>query len=380
MIKKSLQYLVLSDIHLYHPNTTTREIIDHIDIFFGHYQPGSDYTRLDIIFIAGDLFDSLADFSNNDTHLVNVWLSQFIRFCSTYNIKLRVLEGTPSHDWRQSKIIEVIIQVMKATIDYKYIDVLHIEMIEEFNLSILYVPDEWTPSADMTQTQVKQLLKDNHLNGVDIAIMHGMFHHQVEHIPNKKHCHDEIFYLQHVKYAISIGHIHTHTRYDRIVAQGSFDRLRHNEEEPKGAVLIQLDPNGVFEAFFIENKLAKRYVTITFKSMDIDKCSPKLDKLIRSLPAGSFVRIKASKEHPFFVGLDQLKQCYLDYHISRIAFDKEDPIQQYLHTETLPMDYQPMSITQANIDDLLWQQIDAKYTLTVNERALLQTLLEAAHG
>lgn len=380
MIKKPLQYLVLSDIHLYHPNTTTLEIINHIDAFFGHYKPGSDFTRLDIIFIAGDLFDSLADFSNNDTHLVNLWLSCLIRFCSTYDIKLRVLEGTPSHDWRQSKIIEVIIQVMQLSIDYKYVDTLFIEVIEDINLSILYIPDEWTTSAEITQYQVTQLMKERSLQQVDIAMIHGMFGYQVEHIPNKKHCHSEAYYLSIVKYIISVGHIHTHTRYDRIVAQGSFDRLRHNEEEPKGAVLISLDPNGTCSAVFIENILAKRYVTITFKSLDIDKCSPKLDKLIRSLPKDSYVRIKAAKEHPFFVGLDQLKACYIDYNLSRIAFDKEDRTQRYLNTEVLPMDYQPMSITEANIDDLLWQQIDCKYQLTSKERDLLLNLLGEAHG
>lgn len=380
MIKKALQYLVVSDVHLYHPHTSTAEIIHHLDVFFEHYRPTSRYTQLDMIVIAGDLFDNLADFSSNETHLVNLWVSQLVRFCSTYNIVLRVLEGTPSHDWRQSKIIEVIIEVMKAPIDYKYIDVLHIERIEAFNLTVLYIPDEWTPDALTTQQHVDQLFKEHRLSQVDIGIFHGMFPYQVEHIPNKKHCHDEQYYLNKVQYVISIGHIHTHSRYDRIIAQGSFDRLRHNEEEPKGAVVITLDPNGTYEAVFVENKLAKRYVTVTFKSMDIDKCSTKLDKLIKTLPPDSYIRIKAYKEHPFYVGLDQLKQCYIDYTFSRIAFDKEDRTQQLLHTEVLPMEYQPMSITQANLDELLWQQIDSKYTLTHAERALMHTLLEAAHG
>lgn len=376
MIKKPLQYLVISDVHLYHPKTTTYEIIDHLDNFFQYYKPGTDFTNIDILFIAGDLFDGLTDFSNRDSHLVNLWLSRLLTFCSTFNIKLRVLEGTPSHDWHQSKIIDIIIKVMSINIDYKYIDVLCIEHIEDLGLSILYLPDEWTTSAAITQDQVQKLLNEEGISQVDIAIMHGMFTYQLVNVPNQKHCHSESYYLSIVKYVISIGHIHTHSVYERIIAQGSFDRLRHGEEEPKGAVLISLYPDGSYKYLFIQNKLAKIYKTIVFRSNDLQESSDRLVKILKKLPDESHIRIKASKDHPFFVGLDTLKSQYINFNFTRLAIGKEDVQQQYLNTEILPIDYEPLALTEDNLVMLLWQQIDSKYVLTEFEKNELKSILE----
>lgn len=379
MIKKPLRYLVLSDVHFYHTKTSTREIIQHLDNFFQYYQPGTDFTQLDILFIAGDLFDGLADFSSYDTHMVNLWLSRLITFCSTNSIKLRVLEGTPSHDWHQSKIIDIIIEVMSIKIDYKYIDILSIEYMEDIGLSILYLPDEWTSSAELTHQQVEQLLISEKLQEVDIAIMHGMFSYQLHNVANQRHCHCEAYYLSIVKYIISIGHIHTYSVYERIIAQGSFDRLRHGEEEAKGAVMVTIDPSGSYDHIFIQNKLAKSYVTITFRSLDVDKSNAKLEKILRKLQDDSYVRIKASKEHPFFVGLDSLKAHYPNFNITRMALEKEDVLQQYLTTEILPIDYEPLALTQDNLVILLKQQINAKYVLTSDEVMLLDSILENVH-
>jgi DNA repair exonuclease SbcCD nuclease subunit len=63
-----LKYLVLSDIHLGSKNNTTAEIINNLDIFFKNYTQDGEFSELDIIFIAGDLFDRLLDM--NDQTLV----------------------------------------------------------------------------------------------------------------------------------------------------------------------------------------------------------------------------------------------------------------------------------------------------------------------
>ena len=79
------------------------------------------------------------------------------------------------------------------------------------------------------------------LTKVDYAVMHGQFDYQLpKHITGMPR-HDSQKYLDIVKHYIFIGHIHTHSVYDRIIAQGSFDRLTHGQEEPKGYVVSIVD-------------------------------------------------------------------------------------------------------------------------------------------
>lgn len=380
MPNKDLKYLVLSDIHLGHRKTPAGEMIEHLDVFFHHYQPISPYVDLDIIFIAGDLFDQLLDFADREVCVISLWLSRLVTFCSIYDIKLRILFGTPSHDWHQSRIVETIVSMTGKTIDYRYVDTLYIEKMEDFDLTILYIPDEWTPSTDLTFSQVQQLLREEGLIEVDIAIMHGVFGHQLKGVPGHIQKHNEANYLPIVKYFVSIGHIHTFSVYDRIIAQGSFDRISHGEEEPKGAVLIQINRDGESRYDFIENKQAKVYKTIEFKSYDMDKCIAKLEKTLAKLPFDSYVRIKAAKDHPLYSGLDSVKLRYLDFNFSRTTIDKVDQSYQLMNQEEVIVDYVPLSINSNNIVPLLFEQISAKYSLTTGQLELLDSILQKTNS
>ena len=139
-----ISYLVISDIHLGHKRNQTTDILHNLDNFFDFYSDTCSYKDLDIIFIAGDMFDSLLDFSGTEIHEIIVWLDKLMRFCGKHKIKLRVLEGTPSHDWKQSKIVDTMHNMMYffTSADIKYIDTLYIEHIKDLELYILYVPDE----------------------------------------------------------------------------------------------------------------------------------------------------------------------------------------------------------------------------------------------
>ena len=102
---------------------------------------------------------------------------------------------------------------------------------------------------------------------VDIAIMHGQFHYQFPRIKLDS-SHDEQEYLNMVKHYIHIGHIHTHSSYDRIIAQGSFDRIAHGEEENKGCVVAKIDTTNREndEWMFLVNDKAMRFITLNCPS------------------------------------------------------------------------------------------------------------------
>lgn len=373
---KDINYLVLSDIHLFHKKNKTEEIIDNLNRYFDHFSPKSRFAKLDLLFIAGDLFDTLVEFSNRDVHAALFWLSRLIDFCGRQKIKLRILEGTPSHDHRQSKTAEILVSLMDTKVDFKYIDTLHIEHVKDLGLHILYMPDEITASAELTLQHVRQLLTENQLEQVDIGIFHGCFTYQMNgHVTNQ--CHDEAAYLSIVRYFINIGHFHTFSTYERIIAEGSFDRLKHGEEEPKGGVLCHLSKTGEYTYSFIENPFAKLFKTIDIRGQDLDKAFNRLDKLLLTIPDNSHIRIKAAKDHPIYVAFEEVKKRYPMYVFTKMSDDEADATYQLIDSDSIfNHRYESIILTQDTLIPTLLTEINGKYTLTDSQLHLLTHTLE----
>lgn len=371
--------LVLSDIHLGHPRNTTSNIINNLLTFFDRFSPVSKYTELDMIIIAGDLFDSLLDLDGSDGFHsdIVIFLTRLISFCSKHGIKLRVLKGTPSHDWEQPRIVETLANVNKILTntdiepDVKYINALHVEYVKDLKLHILYVPDEWSVDASSTYQQVRAKLKELNIDQVDLAIMHGMFNYQLQGVGNSSIKHDEQSYLDIVKYYICVGHIHIHSVYDRIIAPGSFDRLSHGEEEPKGGILLTLGESPSYA--FISNLNAMLFKTIDVRFNDRDKAIQQLDKAIAHLPEGSYVRVRCKKDHPVYIGFDEIKQRYLYQNLSKIPSDK-DPYKQDL--SSIPT-YTTIDITKDNIVQLLMDSITTNHDIPEHKQTILKNNLES---
>lgn len=379
MNKKELKYLELSDIHLGHARNTAPEIINNLTAYFHDFKKDSPFVELDYIFIAGDLFDKLLDLSDPDTYAILDWLNRLAYFCSRHDIALRVLEGTPSHDWKQSYLVKALAGIVNTPLDFKYIDTLFIEHHERHDLWILYIPDEWTDNAETTYEQVLQLLKDNNISQVDIGMFHGYFTYQCKIGMQTTQAHDPEAYLSLVKHFINIGHIHTFTTYKRIIASGSFDRLSHGEEEPKGAVLCTIRDNNDDEFLFIENKKAKIFKTITLKSNDIDQCYLQIDKILAKIPHNSYIRIKAKKNHPIYSAFEEFKLRYVMYYFSKKSEEDEDEDKYLLVTDVLQSDvaYTPITLTPQNIVLSLMTEIRAKHQLNVQQDQLLTSILES---
>lgn len=372
-----IKYLVLSDIHLGNKRNKTEEIIRNLDTFFENYGPGTTYVDLDIIFIAGDLFDRLLDMNDDDTHLIKLWLDRLTRFCERYDIIFRVLKGTPSHDWNQSSQLETIWAISKTSANVKYVSTLSIEHIEELGLHVLYVPDEWSSSTEETLKQVKSLMASMQIKKVSIAIMHGLFNYQLPGIGSGHIKHDETSYLDIVEHFINIGHIHTHSTYERILAQGSFDRLRHNEEEPKGAMLMILDPSAGNRYFFIENKAAKIFKTITLKNQDVAKSLEYIDKQLSKVPQDSYIKIKAPKNHGLYLGFDELKIKFPLFNFSKGSLEEEEETAYNSRVnDMLDVAYASVQIDKENISALLWKEMLVKHRMTAEQHVIFTNVME----
>lgn len=366
MLKSKISYLVLSDIHLGHDRTPTKYIVANLLAFFA----ANDklLRKLDILFLAGDVYDKLLSSSSEEFITGNEWLSLLARYCSKHKIKLRVLEGTPSHDWKQLAVFSKMIDTLGLDLDYKYIDELSIEHMDDLGIHVLYVPDEWNHAAEETYIETTELMTKHGIDKVDIAIMHGQFSYQLPmvELPSS---HDVDKYLDIVRYYINIGHIHTSSVFKRILAQGSFDRLAHNEEEDKGGMLMTIYHTGDMEFLFLKNKNAYPYKQFDVSEMDASGVAKFIDKALTKLPLGTRVKIIiANNEVNKLLKPIQSKYKDLFFTIQK----KKAVVEPVIKNNRIEIT--PFEITRNNVEELLLNEL-SKYNLAPNEVDIIKAEL-----
>jgi DNA repair exonuclease SbcCD nuclease subunit len=383
MKTKRVKVIDLSDIHLHHSRTPTAKIIEELDTAIDRSVKTQD---IDIIFISGDIFDGLVTATADSLHLILDWIYRLLRRCKDMDIQLRILEGTPSHDWKQSRWFETINEKFNVHADLIYFPALAIEHNTKHNLNILYIPDEWRADTKETYQEVLALMKEKRLEKVDIAIMHGAFTYQLPTIAHGKvPMHNEEDYLRIVKYFIFIGHVHKHSTYERIIAPGSFSRLAHGEEEPKGYVEATIFDDDTFTVSFIENKDATLYKTIEIDEsiMTQDQALSFIKASLQSLPKGSHIRIKAKAGHVAIANKVVYLTHFPDYIFTlaseRIEKTKEDD-KEYDADNREHVEIQQITIDKDNILPLMSARLEAKYTdipLIARAQSLLVELVDS---
>lgn len=356
---KAIRILTINDIHLGHNTNKTANIINNLNSFFHTHH--KKISKVDMISINGDIWDKLLISYSQDHALVVAWLTQLVAYCSVHKIKLRILEGTPSHDWSQTKFLTEVVYNLKQEVDYKYINTLTIEKLDDLNLTILYVPDEYKPDATDTYNDVLKLMQDNHLTKVDVCMMHGAFNYQLP--IELKSSHDEESYLNIVRYFIAIGHIHIPSVFSRIIAPGSFDRIAHNEEHDKGAMLFTI-ANGEFSYEFLVNKNAKLYVTYDYMDKtNVEDIIKDVELKLKGLEPSSGVRIRVNEDVFLKKSLRAISDKYKNYFITieKKSIDTKNKENKVLLEE---VEDTAFNITKDNVKFLLFKEIESNNTLT----------------
>lgn len=355
MKNSKLNALVFSDVHLYHDKTKTEHIV------LGLFKALADNERLrdiDIIFITGDLFDHPVYMPNTDTSHVIKFVYHLLDMCVKYDIVLRILEGTPSHDWKQSRLIININEQLPNPVDAKHVVNLSIEHIERFGIDVLYVPDEWGTGCANTFLEVKQLLIEHNLTQVDLAMMHGCFNYQFPvNLVGKPDVHDEKSYLDITRYLIIIGHYHTPSSFERIRVPGSFDRLKHGEEEAKGHLEFSIYDTGAYDVKFIENKNAMIFKTFDFSGEEVSDVVSKLRDFLGDSPDECFIRIIANKDDAIYSGMRDLNRTFPLVHFKVSPKDKPE---DKMVTESKEI-VRPTTLSVDNIMTLMFNRLMDKH-------------------
>lgn len=355
---KAFTYLTISDIHLGKKSVPAKYIIDQLVSFMQNIEELNKNKKIDVIFIAGDLFDQALSFTADDVIHILQWARSFFKLCARNNIALRMLEGTPSHDRRQMRNL-VPLAKSTANLNFDYVPTMCVEYFEEHGLTCLYVPDEFGGSAENAQKLIQEELDRLQISRVSFAMMHGMFKYQVPQIASDRYKYDEEFILSRVDGFVNIGHVHTRSVFKRIIAQGSFGRISHGEEEAKGGSLVYVEKTGERQEFFVENKETTQFKTIRITFNDVDQASDQLTKKLKNIPDFSHIRVRASEGHAIFNVLDQFKKDYLTLIFTKIT-DKEAEKPKLIDESLLNAEYTPIHIDKENIVAMILDRVKAR--------------------
>jgi DNA repair exonuclease SbcCD nuclease subunit len=323
-----------------------------------------------VIVISGDLFDKRLTYDSEEAQLISRWMERLCRRCGRLGVSIVLLEGTPSHDNRQSRWMVTNNEMVKANADVRYYEDIAIAPLYEGGPLTLFIQDEVNHDATKTWVRVTELMNSLGIDHVDFAVMHGMFTFQepVRSIAS----HSEERYESIVKHRIIIGHHHKPAFFGKIRVPGSVERLRYNEEHDKGHYQFTYSPTkGVTDEVFLINTGAT-----VFKSIDvIGKKFFEIEAILMGMedyPDGSHIRLEMSRKDETYTAMSKLKSLFPHFDLSPKPIEAEMATENSDHLVDTPV---MTSIRPDNIASLML----ARMANAPDEvRALAAKILSAA--
>ncbi len=365
-------FFIITDLHLGLLNKTDK-LVENLISYFTKYS--KKLSKVDVIVLDGDTFDRLLATNSIEYKLAVKFIAYLVSFCKHYNIKLRVLEGTPSHDNKQFEAITEMIsrEYGMGSIDYRYVSAISIEYMKDYDKHILYMPDKMAESGDEIQEKISQVLKDNGLVKVDLIFAHGNFKYQ---LPIKtKSCLSESFFLDICNYYIIIGHIHIRSIFKRIIAPGSFDRMEVNNEGPKGGVLLYIKETIDLSSYeFLDNDNAMRYDTLNYENMNSKEIYKKVKYHIEknNLNMYDHIRLKVDSSIIF----KEVKKALVSdgYTLTIKMFDNDNSDKKVVY-KPIENTIETFEITPENIFSLLIKR-DRFKTISDDDKERIKKILK----
>lgn len=276
MMTEPISILFISDIHFGTYSVPQQQMADAFTSTIFPLIPD-----LDILFINGDFFDREIIFDSVSFDPIYDTILNLFALCEHHQTKLRVLQGTWTHDRGQCKRFEVFYRNHRCTFDFKFMDGIELETIsfKDRDLRFFYVPDDlpFKSSQDIVDV-LNDKLRERGWDSVDYGCMHGFFDFTFP----KNVSQDNVIVFKKeqfpfVKKLIDVGHVHQYRQDDFVFSNGSFDRTVHGDEDPKGCIKV-LDYSDHYKAQFIENTQASVFDTLvvsreadTIKIVDVIK-------------------------------------------------------------------------------------------------------------
>ena len=257
-----------------------------------------------LVVIAGDLYDQLLTVSSKAHRYAAMFIADLFRFSARTGCQIRILHGTYTHDRDQLSVFSTLALPQTR---YKIINEISCEEITDFRylseqlnlkLRVGYLPDNLSyKHSEDAVAHLQRSMTCCGWNTLDLLVGHGAFAHTLpvdaNHRPPCLYTHEQFKNL--VQGPIVMGHIHVHSRKYNIYYCGSFDRMAHGEEEPKGFYVFTRDDANRegWRTRFVVDTLATPFISIQPEGTDLSAISSNfLEQMDEKFPTRSgFVRV-----------------------------------------------------------------------------------------
>lgn len=358
-MKYPLRAISIHDFHLGHDVTPTENIIARAEKYIINDEV---LKGVDLLMYAGDIYDQVLLNSDIRVAYINNHFHRVFQYARKYKIVVILLDGTPSHDGGQAKQLEAIAKTLYPDVEFYFIKDMEIKYIGSLDTTMMFVPDEWA-SREVMYLTAKKLLKEHDLEKVDIILGHNQFGYQFAEGIREKISHlNEEDWCEMVKHHCLFGHVHKRSQYKKIEVAGSFDRLAHGEEQPKGYLDITYLNDDESIVTFVENPEAELYLSIrlqdNFDYKDISsyrELDEQIAKLNRS--SGNIRFIYSDKSIDMKNLLAYFKTMYSQYRFTEKYISEDRKYTPVLEvTQHYTQDY--VALTRDNILSLILNELD----------------------
>lgn len=236
--------------------------------------------EVNILNINGDYFDRKLSLNEPASFYALLFFDELVQICKEKKIKMRVIQGTRSHDLNQLSVFAH--YLTEPDLDLVFHDTIAEEEIE--GIKFLYIPEEYPENNEEYYAPYKKQ---------KYSVIHGhgtfsflAFKDQIEQSKNNDINTAPIFEYSEWKDALEngvaiFGHIHGRNVYGKkIYYSGSFTRWGFGERSERGFTVYEIDTETKeVKVEFVNNDLAPKYDAIILKEHVEDIKNIKIEDL-----------------------------------------------------------------------------------------------------
>ena len=353
----TFKWLWLQDIHF----GVTSVPVGAISESFKYVYSAAKRRGITKVVLGGDTTDRPLTLANEYASEYMQFIVWFLKDAFENDIEIIIIEGTPSHDWKQARLFEQMKEELKIDVKLVYISKLAIINLEDFG-NVLIVPDQWKPNVNLTYNEVLTLLKEKGLEKVDYAFMHGSFKFQVpKFLQSRLDVHDEEHYCEIVNKGVFIGHEHSYSTYKHIYCAGSLERTKHGQEEEKGGFFVE-ERNDKLFVEFIRNAKAQIFKDVLVDGLSSDEILSKIEDMGINLEQLSNIRLVVMQDVQVvseFIKKYKLLFPQVKWSLKNVSSSIEKV--EDFQLEDANIEFHKVNLDSAAISSLLMKRIGDKY-------------------
>lgn len=272
--------LIISDLHWGVMEEDRMEIqycfiLEFIDGIYSRVDKGN-LEKIDLIVVAGDYFDSQLNLNSRRAIKALDWFDTLYSKANAYNIPIRMIRGTLSHDADQMDVFRKYEHNLKIFTKCTSEETLP-------GLRCVYCPDEVMDTRDYILEYMDEILADN-----SVGFFHGSFDTVIKQDIDVTQLLTEEpeelmklvtsvtfpmnYFQRAVRYCWVGGHWHDGNTYANVYYTGSPTRWIHGENESKGFGFLSVDTDS--DRYFykkIVNPIAPQFNTFNWYPEDIEE-------------------------------------------------------------------------------------------------------------